>query len=424
MESSNNIRFAGEVSVDKVRIINSKGFFQDVSPQVINIQIFEDMFSPFMTGSLIIKESLDLVNLFPFIGEEYVELEIATPTLKRGNLKSRFYIYKMTDRDLVGDRSVVYQLHFISTEAVVDLNKKISKVFSGKVSELVNEFVVGKTNGLESLKPVYVEASSNNLKYISNFWSPIKNIIYLSQNAVNQNKTPSYVFFENRDGFYFTSLETFYTAEIYQEFTYDRYTRDAQGNGEDSRNITEDYKRIVDISIPSGYDYFDRIQSGMLSSKIISYDLTRKTYSSHNYNMFERYSEQKHLNPYAINSNRLIFRSNSVIINYPRYYGNFSGYGDVTNYNIIQERTSLIKLAQANKIQVTVLGRMDYTVGQKVSINLNKMQPISKEDTDIVDKMFSGYYLISAINHYITRENHECRMELIKDSSQMDMNRN
>jgi hypothetical protein len=82
MNSSRPLRFAGDVSIDKIRIITSKGVAQDISAQVITIQLYEDLFSPFITGSLIIKESLDLVNVLPFAGEEQVELEISTPSLK------------------------------------------------------------------------------------------------------------------------------------------------------------------------------------------------------------------------------------------------------------------------------------------------------------------------------------------------------
>jgi hypothetical protein len=106
----------------------------------------------------------------------------------------------------------------------------------------------------------------------------------------------------------------------------------------------------------------------------------------------------------------------------PRSFGNFNGFGDVTNFKIIQERTSLIKLAESNKIQITIPGRCDYTVGQKVSIALNKIEPISKQDDDVTDKMFSGNYLISAINHYIDRNKHECHVELIKDSLLINLN--
>jgi hypothetical protein len=422
MKPSSSIRFAGDVSIDKAQIITSKGFYQDISAQIITLQLYEDLFAPFLTGSLIIKESLDLVNLFPFIGEEFLELEISTPSLERGNVKSRFYIYKLSNRELVGDRSVVYQLHFISQEAIVDLNKKISRVFSGKISDIVPTFVTGVTDGFESKKQLYVEPTVNNLKYISNYWSPVENLVYLTSNA--SANSPNYTFFENRDGFYFVSLDALYEAGVYQDFVYDRYTRDSGPNGTDVRNTPEDFKRIMEISIPVGYDYMDRIRSGMLSSKAISYDITRKKYNVKTYNMFQRFDKQKHLNPYPINSDKSIFRNNSMIINYPRTYGQFNGFGDTSNYSTIQERLSLMKLAQANRLDITVMGRIDYTVGQKVSVTLNKIEPISKEDTDVVDKMFSGYYLISAINHYIDRDKHECNMELIKESLQMDLNRN
>jgi hypothetical protein len=423
MKSSKVLRFAGDVSIDKVRIITAKGFYQDVSAQVINVQIFEDLFSPFITGSLILKDSLDLVNLFPFIGEEFLELEVSTPTLEQYNIKGKYYIYKMSNREMAGDKSVVYQLHFISSEAIVDLNKKVSRVFANKISELIKPFIQDKTFGLESDKKVYIEDTLNSTKYISNYWTPIQNIMYLVFNSINTNKTPNYVFFENRDGFYFISLESLYTNTVYQSFVYDKYTRDDRPLGGSARNTEKDYRRILDISIPTAFDYMDRIRSGMLSSRQVSYDITKKTYSAKNYNMFQRFEKQKHLNEFPINSDRATFRSNSKIINYPKNFGNFNGFGDVTNAKINQERISLMKLAEANKISITVPGRCDYTVGQKINLDLKRIEPLSKRDGDTTDKMFSGNYIIAAINHYVDREKHECNIEIIKESSMMDMNR-
>ena len=423
MKSSQVLRFAGDVSIDKVKIITAKGFYQDVGAQVINVQFYEDLFAPFITGSLILKDSLDLVNLFPFIGEEYLELEISTPTLDKNNIKGKYYIYKMTNREMSGDKSVVYQLHFISVEAVVDLNKKTSRVFGDKISKMIEPFIKDKTFGLESDKKVFIEETLNNTKYISNYWTPIENIMHLADTAINTNRSPSYVFFENRDGFYFISLEKLYTAGVFQDFVYDKYTRDDRPGGGSVRNPEKDFKRILEISIPTAFDYMDRIRSGMLSSRQVSYDVTKKTYSAKNYNMFQRFEQQKHLNKYPINSDRSIFRASSRIINYPKNFGNFNGFGDVTNAKSNQERISLLKLAEANKINITVPGRCDYTVGQKIKLDLKRIEPLSKKDGDTTDKMFSGNYIIAAINHYVDREKHECYMEIIKESSMMDMNR-
>jgi len=423
MKPSQVLRFAGDVSIDKVKIITAKGFYQDVGAQVINVQFYEDLFAPFITGSLILKDSLDLVNLFPFIGEEYLELEISTPTLDKNNIKGKYYIYKMTNREMSGDKSVVYQLHFISVEAVVDLNKKTSRVFGDKISKMIEPFIKDKTFGLESDKKVFIEDTLNNTKYISNYWTPIENIMYLADTAINTNRSPSYVFFENRDGFYFISLERLYTNAVFQDFVYDKYTRDDRPGGGSIRNPEKDYKRILEISIPTAFDYMDRIRSGMLSSRQVSYDVTKKTYTAKNYNMFQRFEQQKHLNKYPINSDRSIFRAASRIITYPKNFGNFNGFGDVTNAKSNQERLSLLKLAEANKINITVPGRCDYTVGQKIKLDLKRIEPLSKKDGDTTDKMFSGNYIIAAINHYVDREKHECYMEIIKESSMMDMNR-
>jgi hypothetical protein len=140
--------------------------------------------------------------------------------------------------------------------------------------------------------------------------------------------------------------------------------------------------------------------------------------------MFAKFDKQKHLNEYPISSDKAIFKSNATLMSVPRNYGNFNGFGDVTNFKTIQERTSLMKLAEASKIEITVPGRTDYTVGQKVSVTLNKIEPIKSKESneDVKDKMFSGYYLIAAINHYVDRNKHECHIELIKDTLLINLN--
>jgi len=430
MQAANKVlRFAGDVSIDKCNVITGNGTIQNITAQVISISIYEDLFSPFITGSLILKESFDLINVLPFAGEEMIDIEISTPTMEeKGNIKGKFYIYKLTDRELIGDKNLVYQLHFISMEAIIDLNKKISKVYTGSPADIVKSLVADSFNGLQSKKEVFVEPTIRDVKFISNFWSPVKAINYLTNYAVNKNHSPSYIFFENRYGFYFISLDSLYTNGTYQEFTYDKYTRDKVGSAEQSsdvRNTGKDFKRIDSISIPTGFDYMDRLTSGMFSSKVTTFDITKKQYNVNNYNMNDDFDKLNHLNKNSVAGNSVIFKTNALLINYPKDYGNFNSTGDATNFKYLQKRISLMKMAEANKIEIVVPGRVDYTVGQKIKIVLNKIEPTRKtdNDSDSIDKMFSGFYLISAINHYITKERHECNMELIKDTLQLSIDR-
>ena len=69
--AANSLRFAGDVNINKATLVSSKGVFLNVTAQVLGVRIFEDIFSPFITGVLVLKESFDLQNLLPLIGEEY-----------------------------------------------------------------------------------------------------------------------------------------------------------------------------------------------------------------------------------------------------------------------------------------------------------------------------------------------------------------
>ena len=324
----------------------------------------------------------------------------------------------MTDKANLGDRAVAYELNFISIEAVVDQNKKLSKVFSGKISDIVGTFVRDKIDGLESEKKFNIENTRNTIKYVSPYWTPIQNLTFLSDNSISENQSPSYLFYENRDGFNFKALETLYKKEVYQQFVMDKYSRDSFPQGGNALNIMEDYKRIGEIDFVESYDYMDRLSGGMYTSKLISYDSTKKTYTVKNFDIKNKFSKQIHLNANPLYSTKAVGRSNAKHILFPRAFETFTSFGDTTNARILQERISLLKMAEAQKINISVAGRCDYTVGQVAEVTLYKKQPMKKSDRheDLIDDVNSGNYLVAAINHQISIDGHTCYIELIKDS--------
>jgi hypothetical protein len=427
MANSEVIRFAGDVSIDKIEIISATGYGMEVSNQVAALEIYEDLFSPFISGVLALKDSLDLANLFPFVGEEYVNIKIHTPSFtgKDKIIDDQFVIYKMSNREMAGDRNLIYELHFMSREALVDLNKKVSICYQGKCSDIAKSIITDKLNGLESNKNAIIEDTPNGVKFIANFWPPIQSLNYTAETATNSTGAASYIFFENRHGLNFVSLDLLYKSSVTQNFIYDAYMRDFAADGRSFRNVEEEYKRVVEISIPTVYDYIDRARTGMFASKMSNYDLTTKKHVVKNYDMLDDFANNKHLNDYPVSSKKATRRANAMTFTYPKYHGNFNNFGDVTNARTIQKRMSLIAQAEATKVEIVVPGRTDYTVGQKVNLTLNKFNPIEGTDTtkDTTDNMLSGNYLISAINHFIDREKHQCHIELIKDSYIVDLDR-
>ena len=422
--NSEAIRFAGDVSIDKIEIISSNGFGQLVTNQVVAIEFYEDLWSPFFSGVVALKDSLDLANLFPFVGEEYVNLKFHTPSFEGKDkvIEDQFYIYKMTNREMSGDRNVIYELHFISREAIVDLNKATSKAYAGKCSDIARQIITG-ADGLESKKQSIIEETPNGVKFIANYWPPVKSLNYAAETSANRDGAANYLFFENRLGLNFVSLDYLYKAPIVQSFVYDNFMRDFTADGRSYRNIEKEYQRIIDIHIPEPFNYMDRVRSGMYANKMTNYDLVTKKYIVKTYDMLQNWKQGTHLNDFPGASKKAIRRFNAMGFVYPKYHGNFNNFGDVTNSRTIQKRISILQQAEITKLDIVVPGRTDYTVGKKVNVKLNKFNPIEGADSDTYDNMFSGNYLISGINHFIDREKHQCHMQLMKDSFIVDLDK-
>lgn len=419
--ASNKVANAGDVDVDEVTLVTVKGFAQTITPQVIGIEIFEDLFAPFTTGKIVIRDSQDLINLMPLIGEELINIRIITPSLgEKYAYKGEFVVYKMEDRVKMLEREVVYVLHFISKEAIIDVNKKISKGFSGKVSDIMFKILKEDVN-LGTKKELNIEETKNSIKYVSNFWPPTKNIQYLCDSGINTNNSPSYVFFESKHGLNFVSLDSMYNGlPIYQRFISDNYSAEYYPLGGSGRSIELDYQRILEIHTPESYNYIDRLKSGLYGSEIVYMDLMTKQYVHHWYR--PKFKDGYHLNEYPLWTPDVIARPKAVLIHDHTYYNNYDGYDDVTNSKIIQKRKSLLAQAEANKLSIVVYGRTDYCVGQKVRVEIPRSTQIKATDPNYLDMILSGNYLIGALRHVISRDSHQCVLELIKDSYMVNIN--
>lgn len=421
-DSTEKIISAGDVNINDVTIITSQGFAQTVTPQVVGIEIYEDMFSTFITGKLYLRDAQEIGNLLPLIGEEVVRIDVQTPSLDEADAyKGEFFIYKMDDKIKTAEREVMYVLHFISKEALIDLNKKLSKAYGGKVSDIALTLITDKY-GLESTKQPIVEETNNYTKFVANWWRPTQAIQYAVETAVNTNNSPSYVFFENKHGLNFVSLETLYVGSpIRQRFVWDNYTREiSSASGTAVRDIEKDYQRVLNLNDNFGFDYMERVKSGLYGSELITYDFTTRQYTHVGYQ--PSFETTKHLNEHPMYTPNSMARSKAVMIYGSKYYNNFNNFDDVTNTRSVQMRRSLLAQAEAYRVNITVFGRTDYSAGQRIYMEVPKNAQLTKDDPDYLNKVLSGNYLIAALCHFITREKHECTMELIKDSLMVDLN--
>ena len=57
MSNVEKLSFAGDVQIRDITIITTSGFAVTITPQVATIEIYEDLFSPFISGKMVIRDS-------------------------------------------------------------------------------------------------------------------------------------------------------------------------------------------------------------------------------------------------------------------------------------------------------------------------------------------------------------------------------
>lgn len=417
------IKFAGDYKLTDVKIGSARGIIFDVFDFVTDINIYEDMFSPTMSGNITLNDAQDMVNLLPMIGEEKLLITFKSPTMtdSDGLVEQAFYIYKMTDRVYTAERAVSYKLHFVSFETIRDINSKISKGYAGTISDIVEQFLKGD---VQTEKQVNVEKTKNTIIYTSNYWSPFTNINFLAKRSVSLlNDAANYVFFENNKGFQYVSLDSLFTKDSKATYVHDNSTRKGGAGGSSNRSIIDDLQRITEYRISTAYDYINRVESGMYASRLITHEIMTKTYNIQTLQYKDQFSSHNHLNKYPTATGSLPNKTFGFTDVQPRAletYNNFKtdGMKDWYLKNIMQ-------MAEINQfmMEMTVPGRSDLCVGDIIDVYIYRNTPIKAKDTegDIIDKTFSGRYLVTSLCHELNREKHNIHMSLMKDSFIIDL---
>ena len=96
MPESNTLEYAGQIDIHQLKLISStSGQIIDLDDYLIELNIFEDIFSNFLYGQIMLADSRNLISILPIIGEEYLLLKMSTPSLD-SSFDKTFRIYSIT----------------------------------------------------------------------------------------------------------------------------------------------------------------------------------------------------------------------------------------------------------------------------------------------------------------------------------------
>ncbi len=215
MVAKSDLQFAGEYLLEECRIITTSGKRFDIKPIVEEINIYENIYTSAISGSIMVKDTTNIVTNFPIVGEERLVLKILTPQSKPepdttiDYTLSPLMIYKVNLQETDGEKAQIVSLQFGSIEGFRNNTCKISQSYSGQPSQIV-EKILRDESYLKSKKTFYYEPTANNVKVVFPNKRPFNCIRHLSNisNSQINNASPSYLFYETTKGYHFRTFDS------------------------------------------------------------------------------------------------------------------------------------------------------------------------------------------------------------------------
>lgn len=268
MSSSLKYAPAGAVDVKSLRIVSIDGKRSyDLGLQVTDISIYEDISYPVVTADIFIVDSIDLLYSFPIIGEEKIEIEFALPGYPE-TATYTLYVKGITNHSQHPQlRYKTYMLEAVSQEFLINANQFMTQKMTGDASFLVQGILQKQ---LATQKNILVEPTRGIQDLLVSRLRPLQVVDMLRSRAVSKNYySSSFVFFENRRGFNFVTME--YLGDQLQKNVNDKIFYYDPAIRVDSKNIT--MRSVISLDQVRQVDNTIKLAQGALHNIVKRFDI-------------------------------------------------------------------------------------------------------------------------------------------------------
>ena len=120
--SDNKLIQQDDFRITEVVIYNYKGDAENLTTDVLAIDVFESIYNHTLTGKLTFSDQSSFVERMPIVGKEFLEFRLRTPVQYTGAyggeinaVTQKFFVYKVSVEQATF-RNQVVTLHFASAE--------------------------------------------------------------------------------------------------------------------------------------------------------------------------------------------------------------------------------------------------------------------------------------------------------------------
>lgn len=376
---------------------------RDLRGAFTQLVIYEDLFLNSFSGFIDIMETEQLREELPIIGEEFFMCQFASmrpltesPDSTITIVAKVFKLDKFTEGNSQQKR---YRLHFQSLQAEANRAKRIRKAHKGTGSSIVANIMQNMFGEqLESVDPAkHVE------EYVFPNWNPYKCIDHIAKTSVSaQYNDPYYIFYQDRDGFHFTTLSKLMdkpsAADIHMK------------NISSLEDEAKDDYLASDINFDPMFDGLESELWGMYGGRLTTYDKVNKEWKQTDLTYSSVYGQHKHVAKEKLTKKKFESAKSAQQFLMTNKISSPGPYAHTDEWATqIRIRSGQIRGMRAH---FWLNRATSLKIGDCVKFNFKNLKDPSQP---VDDKRLAGKWLITRMKHVLTEQEYQCQVEIVKD---------
>ena len=425
-----NLRQSTDYRINELTLV-TKGGKIDIRQMFEEINIYESMLTPCISGDIIISDAIGLSSQLLIDGSELLLIDIDKGA-GFGNMKRAFRIYQQSDRKNKNQTSEIYVLKFASEEIVLSEQQTLSECYKGTYTDIVKKILVNKLKvSGNNFKERNFEKSVGAIDVIIPMLKPFDAINWCSKRAIDSKGQPTFLFFENDGGYNFTTLSKIMQQEPIFSVNFDvKNLSDENGD----QNLKAELLGARAMEVISQFDFIKNTQAGVFAGTYVGIDpLTRqiipekKTFNT-------SYGSTSHANrnpnlPIDTNKlnktnsqmdqSRIVYHLTTGSRNQSQWIKNGEP-GSLTTDDVPQKytyaRKAIFQNFTAQRLKIALPGNFLISPGKTINLDVPK-RSFNTRGADNSDVTLKGKYAILSTRHIIKYKMFETIAEVVTDSS-------
>ena len=407
----------------------------EVSSQVYELIIYEDLESAWLTGSVIITDDTGFLSKIEFKGSESLTIRIAGAE-ENGDpiIDKTFIMYALEKNVRVNDTSSTYMFQLIEPHAYINSLKPYSRAYTGSIEKIISQILNGELQKDVDLSYLTRGTTAQGeIKYIVPYLTPIEACEVLVDRGTSDYGSPLFLYASiHDDNIRLGDLDTILIQDAFNDkvpYVYSQAATQSASSLDPALASTQvlalDFKNPVDTLMQAEEGFFGSFYTSTDVSTGISYRAKitmENTLNDLRTNEIidvdaiqDVYDESQEINDRPINDYNSLYWHQVTSTN---IYPDYKSYHDANSNSeyALKVRANILRQALLSNTVTMVVPGIAFLISKATVGDVCKMNVLSPQgdDVKIYDERWSGDYIVYRTKHVFRETTHNVTCDITK----------